>query len=304
MIPAMMGVTQLVESKVDGQITGIANNPNVLGFAVVLGAMSGLILWNTRTPYPLLRKAFFLAIVVGSGYVATISGSRKTVLIYAVLILIWAVFILPRGRGARVFLQKITAIAMLGVTLIVISPLVMQKTSFGTRWGQFMEEGGGDIKESWRSNLRYEMYMAGFEMFRANPIAGVGLGQFQAMFATGQYSHSDIVESLSTTGFVGFILYQSFYVLLLLRLRVLALLSQSHEERYQYRTMALAIFVIVLFGLGGVHMNSQPIFVFLATVSAYTWTRLHQKRRDYNAMISQPGYMDDARMAPTHPGRW
>jgi O-antigen ligase len=115
-------------------------------------------------------------------------------------------------------------------------------------------------------------------MFLQEPIAGVGLGQFQARFVTGQYSHSDIIETLSTTGIVGFLLYQSFFVLLLVRLRRLLRMTRDPLERYQYKTMALAIVVIILFGLGGPHINSQPVFTFLATLSAYTWTKLHERR--------------------------
>jgi O-antigen ligase len=290
MIPAMMGITQVVESNpnVDAQITGIADNPNVLGFTVVLGALSGLIMWNLRTPYQLLQKSILFAVVVGSGYVAAISGSRKTVLIYGVLILIWAVFILPKGRGAKVVVQKVVAVSILVSLLVVVVPLVMQQTSFGTRWSQFVDEGGGDLKESWRSNLRYEMYKAGFDMFRSQPITGVGLGQFQALFVTGQYSHSDFVESLSTTGLVGMILYQGVYVLLIVRLRALIKLARDHAARYEYRTMLLAIVVIILFGLGGVHMNSQPIFTFLSALSAYTWTRLHEAKANMHLFAAGP----------------
>ena len=65
---------------------------------------------------------------------------------------------------------------------------------------------------------RSQMYVRGVDLFWENPLAGVGLGNFQVVSGLGAYSHSDYIEVASNTGIIGFILYFSIYGMILWRL--------------------------------------------------------------------------------------
>ena len=63
------------------------------------------------------------------------------------------------------------------------------------------------------TNTRINMIKYGFEMFKSNPILGVGIGNYAyygyhiyGLFAE-VYSHNNYIEMLSNIGIVGFISY-------------------------------------------------------------------------------------------------
>jgi O-antigen ligase len=158
----------------------------------------------------------------------------------------------------------------------------MENTVVGKRFEEFINSGQGHIVWAAESNIRYEMYVAGIEMFMDHPLAGVGLGHFVLFFPTGHYSHSDYIEPLATTGGIGFLLYQGFYIVLLLRLRRLLRIVRGIDERYLLQAMALTVFGFLLLGIGGPHWNSHITFILLTTFTSYTWILEHQLNR--NAM--------------------
>jgi O-antigen ligase len=278
-IAVLTGLSQVSDlTQVTDRITGLTNNPNGLGFLVVTGLGMTAYFWQARFLPNLLRKGAILGLIALGGYVTAISGSRKSLLLYGAFLVLWGVFILPHGRGVQIFLTRLLVVAAIGATIVVTIPLIMEGTAFGTRWNELTKGGQLDVGEGLRENVRYEMYTAGLQMFRNHPFAGVGLGQYKVLFATGAYSHSDIIEPLATTGGVGFLLYQSFYLILLVRLRKLYLATRDRGEQYRLKVMGLGMLVILLFGLGMPHICIQPVFIYLATLSAYTWTKLHEAR--------------------------
>jgi O-antigen ligase len=114
------------------------------------------------------------------------------------------------------------------------------------------------------------MYADGLEIFFEYPIFGVGLSNFGAYFRTGQYSHSDIMEPLATTGLFGFILYQSFYLLLIARVWRLLKCAGNDSTRYRLRMILLGVLTILVLGLGTPHYTSAPVFLLLTAFSVST----------------------------------
>lgn len=108
-------------------------------------------------------------------------------------------------------------------------------------------------------------------MFYSNPLTGVGWFQYRVLFWTGQYSHSDYIETLASTGLVGFILYQSWYCILVIRIIWLIWIQKDVEIRYQLKTMLLVVLSILFLGFGTPHYGSILVFLMLVSISVYTW---------------------------------
>lgn len=259
---------------------GLTTNANGFGYILVTGVIGAMLLWHgDEGPPSLLRRVILLGLIVLSGYAIVNSGSKKSLLIYAVVVLAWATLVVPKGRDLQRFLIRAGILVLVLASAYFAHTFVMEDSAFGKRWYIFVEkEGGGDFTESVVRNERYRMYVEGLHMVAQAPVAGVGLGQFVMHYSRLVYSHSDLIESLSTTGIVGFILYQSFYVVLLVRLRRLIRLCRNEVERYRLKTMVLAIISALLFGLGSPHVTSPMTFLLLVTISAFTWTRYQELR--------------------------
>ncbi len=271
---------------VDGdRIAGLAGNPNVLGGVLIYGVGSAMALWRARTRFAGVKKIVLWAFLFFACYTTAMTGSRKSVLIMAIMLAIWLVWLLPRGRGALGVLLRVTALlAFIGVVSLLL-PLLMEQTITGKRFAEFIEKGHGSVMWAAEENIRYTMYVEGIKMFLAHPIAGVGLGHFVVYFAPGLYSHSDYIEPLATTGGVGFLLYEAFYVFLLMRIRRVLRLERDPDERYLLHVMGLTLFGALLMGLGGPHWNSQFLYILLTTFVAY----LMRREYELKSMLANPG---------------
>ena len=139
-----------------------------------------------------------------------------------------------------------------------------------------MEAGGGSIFQGFEHNVRHDMYVEGFKIFLQHPIFGVGLNNFGKYFYTGQYSHSDYMEPLATTGLVGFAFYQAFYVILFLRTRRLLKVVTDPGVRYKLKMILIGLGAIMVIGFGAPHYTSQAVFLLLLAFSVYTWNLQRQ----------------------------
>jgi O-antigen ligase len=119
---------------------------------------------------------------------------------------------------------------------------------------------------------RYEMYQVGFEMFQEHPVAGVGIGHFAYYYRSHQYSHSDYIEPLATTGLIGFLLYQSFNCFVLLRAFKLAKWIRNGYPAYVITMIIIGMMTIMLLGLGAPNSTSLGAFILLTTFSVRTYS--------------------------------
>jgi O-antigen ligase len=259
------------------QSVGLTTNANTLGMIAAYGTLAALIVWRRRTLSPWMNRLAILAVLTANAYVVIASGSRKSGLILALAWILWGLFVLPRMKSLGRLLAPVIIVVLMATAAYFVLPVVMSDTVLGKRLIELKEkEGGGSITFGVLENERVNMYKEGWRMFLQSPIVGVGLGQFPFHYSRMSYSHSDIIEPLATTGVVGFMLYQGFYFIMLIRLRKLIHWARDEYERYRLKCMVLMIICILLYGLGGPHVLSLNTFVILATISAYSWTRLQE----------------------------
>jgi len=256
------------------RVEGLTDNPNSLGFIMVWCAASVLIFWKgQRAKFRLLWKILSFALIGACAYVLLATGSRKSSVAFVFVLWAWAAFALPEGagKGAR---RVVLSFILGGVALWFFAAYGMEwaaNTPVGIRWRQFLEKGGGSLAQGFEQNVRYDMYVEGVKIFLHHPIFGVGLNNFGKYFYTGQYSHSDYIEPLATTGLIGFVLYQAFYVLLFLRMVRLLKALRDPRTRYKIKMMLISLGAIMIIGFGAPHYTNQTVFLLLAAFSVYTW---------------------------------
>ncbi len=254
----------------DQRLTGTLSNPNGLGFLMVWCVVAAFFFWKTQARGGMVRQPLILSIVAVATVVLLASGSRKSAVALGLLVYLWFVY----ARGASRGIKKAAASLLLGATALAVlasfGPGLLQETPVGQRFETFIDEGGGDVRVAAQSNIRYRMYVDGLRLFGEHPVFGVGLNNFGAHFVTGQYSHSDIIEPLATTGLIGFLLYQAFYVLVLVRAWRLLGIVHASVERYRLRIVLIGMLAIVIIGLGAPHYTNTPVYLLLTAFSVYT----------------------------------
>ena len=126
-------------------------------------------------------------------------------------------------------------------------------------------------------------------MFLSNPFFGVGLGNFKAHFWSGHYSHSDYIEPLSTTGLVGFLLYQSGYFIIILKGIKLIKVVKDKAGLFCVKMIIILMFTILFLGIGAPFYNDIVIRVLLTMVSAFLFDLVKKNKivkPDYNFHLS------------------
>ncbi|MBN1461629.1 MAG: O-antigen ligase family protein [Armatimonadetes bacterium] len=262
------------------RLTGTNVNPNSLGFLMVWSVVCSLFMWQAATRVKVFRRVLILAMIAASCFFVLASGSRKSAVALGVLLFVWSVF----GRSGSMrkgglLLSLFVGGAFLYVFL-AIAPGLAESTSTGYRFRQLLEEGSGDVGEIIQHQRRFEMYANGLALFLDHPVFGVGLNNFGRYFYSGQMSHSDYMEPLATTGLVGFVLYQAFYVLLIRRAWNLLSAVRERNTRYRLKAILMGILAIMIIGLGSPHYTNVPVFLMLTAFSAYTWRLQRNLRRD------------------------
>lgn len=206
----------------DWRASSLMTNPNVAGTLCVYGLFGvAYHLWNRKRQglvvWPLLALPFI-------GITLLASGSRSRVLSLGVFVLTWAS--IAYGRGTRSKLRSALLLLMVAAALFLAGRFIVESTPLGERFRQAATTPHFD-------DNRYRLYMDGWMMLQQEPVYGVGLGNFVIRSSLpGQYAHSDSIETLATTGIVGFALYSCIYVVLWFRLRRVLKKRSDATSRY------------------------------------------------------------------------
>lgn len=243
---------------------GLSGNPNSLGLKMVYASFALLYLIMISEK----RKIFYWILTFIGFYlffeVILISGSRKSALSFAILLAFGlSIFILNRYKKINLF-KLFVSILFLAVIGYFLTPSLIEGTVLGDRFQTLDESGGVE------SDIRYSMYQFGLELFYDNPIFGIGLNNYRVHFYSGQYSHSDYIESLASTGIVGFVLYQLGYFLLMFKALRSFILSKTKSERITNGLVFSGVLVLKVIGLGIIlYVSPSAMIVFVTLLAMY-----------------------------------
>lgn len=269
----------------DEKIVGTGTNPNSLAFIMVWCAASALLFWNSNGKWVRTRKTVVIVLVSISVYVLLASGSRKSTLAMGLLLFMWVTV----GRGeATKGIKGLILPAIMGILLVIAAMSFAQefteKTPAGRRFVQFSSQGQGDIGSAVEDDARYEMYIEGLKISAEHPIFGVGVNNFGKYYHLGCYSHSNYMEPLATTGLIGFLLFQSFYFILIMRIRGLLRNRLDFVVRYRLKVFLMTMIVICVIGIGAPHYSNAPVYLIMTAISVYTYRLQRNGLMPANAM--------------------
>jgi O-antigen ligase len=248
--------------------------------------------------------AFLMEMAVGLvvGVALMRRGRRDRVLLYlSVLLLMWAAIVLSNSRGglltitvqaifatllfanSRTFAREKSAnqkglirwTRSIAVTLVMIGALLLVIV-VGVVWLETAtsEMTGVDVSEMHEGARRRDIWRATWQMFKAHPIAGAGLGGFWAEVPvyhpasgvlTPQQAHNDYLELLASGGILGAALFIWFAG---------ALIRQARQSVNATKGFQRAVNLGAIIGLGGVGVHSIVDFGLHITINALVFVAL------------------------------
>jgi len=182
----------------------------------------------------------------------------------------WALYVLRNNNSFTNYLKQFFIAGLIIFVVLQIWPYLSEFTIIGKRFNIFIEQGQGSATRAIVAQDRYRFYVYGIKIFFEHPIFGVGLDNFREHYYGGM-SHSDYIAALANTGIIGFILYQSYYIILIKRTVKLIKTECNPHQLYRLKMILLGVFIIMLLGLGTPHYYSQITFIILVSFSTYTW---------------------------------
>jgi len=234
------------------RVAGTQGNANTLAFVLLLSCVISLDL--LRQYQNVIVKSALLVNIVSALPILVATGSRKGLLGFFFLVGIWWVFSGTLQKKGKRLLSMI----YVGVMLAVISVFTLQLLEKSHHLGRFRNleryvKGEALVVQEKSLSGRASLYKQGFGLALKNPIFGVGLDQFRfydnklnLTNYENTYSHSNVIEVLADTGFLGFTIYYSAYLLMGLRLYSVWRRRRFGEaSRYVLFCMAIGTILLV-----------------------------------------------------------
>lgn len=171
-------------------------NPNGLGMAFATGIWAAFYLQQKRK----LPIILLFALIAIFGFCIFQTGSRKSLVAAGLTIVLWFLFCyLPEIKHKGAFSIVISFLFI--IVLLIFVGWVFTGLYAGSTISNRMNRLFYETTEGNRS----QMYRAGLDMIKTNPLFGIGFTGFEAIY--GLYSHATIVEIPVSGGVVGAIIY-------------------------------------------------------------------------------------------------
>ena len=191
-----------------------------------------------------------------------IAASRKNFLGALTFMALFALLYFIRKFKINIFTA--TGMILIYIILYFIYQYIYETTFLGARLSTVAELGLAKAEHS-----RIEMYIMGWDLFLKFPIFGAGLNQNQPI--TGWYSHSDYIEVLSTTGIVGFLLYFSFHLILLIRLLRIGRNTSNPKILFTIDLFKSIVIMTMLIALGRPNESAKVHWILMGSISGYAY---------------------------------
>ena len=241
------------------------NNPNALGFIMILGIFS-LISRKKYVGNNLLIKALILLVFV---YVIVLTGSRKTLICALILVAFWVITLLKTEKGfSNRKLSIIAAIFVIGGIGVYYGLTQFVNSSSYAR--MLIIESG--------VSTRTQLYKDAVEFWKTSPIIGIGFGQYKIWSPYKLYSHSSYAEILCCTGIIGILIFFGYMIKCLVAL--MKKIIRRNEDCYYDYFMCFIMFVIeLILGVGQIYIYDFPHLLILSYLSM----SIIYIRREYDA---------------------
>lgn len=221
------------------QMSSLMINPNGVGIGALYGFFGVAYISRRERDMRLVAlPLLFIPVIVA---VVLLTASRKSLLTITLFSALWAyVSMLVGGAlGGRIRTAILVVAVLFGFWYVWTA--IVPQTHIGTKFRKTLDNPRIDSD-------RYSLYEQGWGFVKANPIAGVGLGNFLRATKQREYAHSDYMEPLATTGVVGFVLYMS--ILLCLFRRLIRISRRQSDPNTRYRAGLYIAILVSTMALG------------------------------------------------------
>lgn len=192
-----------------------------------------------------------------------ISQSKKAIFSLLLGLIIEAT--INRGQTAKRYVRIIGALVLAYVMYQALMTVPQLYEIAGFRIEEMLATLSGNSLASHSTFNRQELIRQGIEMWKNNPILGVGLNNFsilQTVQNNSYYSHNNYVEMLSCLGIIGFAIYYSFPFWL-----VFGKDKANKSSQSAYTTFKTLIILILLMDVAVVSFETLQIQVIIIIFS-------------------------------------
>lgn len=230
--------------------SSITKNSNGFAFQLLFSSVAALYFWDRGK---LMTKVIILGLLAFFLYYISISGSRKSLVSFAVVIMSWIFFSFKLKKQISYFFAIFLIGAIAGSYLYTL----LEDTAVFVRFSQLEDNTGG-------TDIRKSLYAEAFEVFKSSPVVGVGLNNFREYSYSGLYAHSNYMELLADTGIIGFVLFFTLYLRIWLNSNKLNKLHDNKESVLAYTGLfKTSLILLGTISLGAVMYDSIPHWVLL-----------------------------------------
>lgn len=197
-LPAIMAGGSRIGDSASGNVNALAIN--LCSFFAVL---------SFEAIY-LERKRLFPLLVILSLFIL-LTGSKKGVVgIFIIIVILFA------GK----YRLKVWKYILPIIILLLVYELIMNNSYFYAIIGRRVDAFFSALETKQSNNStgeRLSMYQLGWNYFRSSPWLGNGYGYFAKYSLFSTYSHSNYIELLVSFGLLGFLLYYSQYIRIIIK---------------------------------------------------------------------------------------
>ena len=259
----------------DERLTATAGNANTLGYVLVVACV--LLVHAMFSVRSLVLKAGTVVLAAVIVYVIPLTGSKQALI--SLFIAAAAYMALKIDfKSARQVVRSFAVITMF-LCALTAALFYFERTAYFDRLLDFRDAAiAGKLDESGRTGEstknRYLFYVNGIDMAAHNPAVGVGLDNFRLAITEypgfrglrmGAYAHSNYIEVLADTGFIGFMLYFAMYVVLARRLLRLRKMALRGPDRQFYHVLTVLFCVILVSDLAMVSYYDKIAWIVLSS---------------------------------------
>jgi len=273
---------------INGRLAGRLQNANLYALALVLSyvyALNRIIASRSAG-----IKVFFLASVPFILYLIGESGSRKgiiAVVFFGVLVFVLHYkYIMNKSVVTRISII-LMFVALVGASSYYISQskhINRMESVVSALQSRNISKADGSFKE------RLKLYEYGWKIAVEHPLLGVGLDNFRVVMARnanaskGVYSHSNMIELLASTGFIGVALYYSIYssiFLKLIKIKRRYWKSRMDENRELYITTFALLVIYFMYDFAMVTYQGKLSWIILSSIITSTSILSERPRNSY-----------------------
>lgn len=188
-----------------------ALNSNIIAINLCYAIYCGFVIFG-QGKKNMLNRLMFVASVALFLYLILLTGSRKSLLMLAIPLLVFA-FLQKSKRKGFVVLLVASSVIVVGGYAVMNIPMLYD--IMGSRVEEMFNILSGNV-ETGDDVSRMFLITYGIEWFKEQPLLGYGINNFRilsnntSMFA-GQnfYAHNNYIELLVDVGIIGFLIYYS-----------------------------------------------------------------------------------------------